>query len=254
MRNLACWLIILLHLQMNLPVESCEDVRDVFAMFGDEVTLQLSVAKEKQIRQVLWINSRGTHFATSRPGGSVVIREDSYTGRLRASSDGSLIIGDLQMNDAGIIKATALLLEEQSCSQSYNLSVTGKCGETKVLSAGVGRSVTLQVEESNIENLFWESPAGVTYAKTKRGGYLQEYQNKGRLLASQDGSLTITHLTGDDQRVYRAILLPRDRVGCMQQYQVTFTASLKGGSGAVSVISGLLSVVTLGPIYAWILV
>lgn len=224
MKSLLCWLIIFPYLQSILPADICEETRDVFAAFGEEVTLQLSMNETKQIEKILWISFRGVHIATSRPGGSVEIREHVYKGRLNASGDGSLIIKDLKMEDAGNIKATIYLSREgHTCSKTYNLSVTGKCGETKNVSAPSGGNVTLQVEESRLEKLIWQMPVGDQFATTKPGGYidLRGRQYHGRLRGSHDGSLTITNVSAPDQGDYRAIIFPPDGIACVRMYNVT---------------------------------
>ncbi|KAM3919062.1 uncharacterized protein RB166_013817 [Leptodactylus fuscus] len=225
MKNIFCWLIVLIHLQIILPAIVCEETRDVFGINGEEVTLQVSVVQGKDIRQIRWVTFDGVNIATSRPGGFVEIREDYYADRLRATSDGSLIIEDLKMEDGGIIKATIYLLDGEDCSETYNLSVTGKCGMAKKVSVPVGGNVTLQVEESHINNLFWERPVGVIIGRTNPGGFLdlREEKYKGRLQGSPDGSLTLRNVSGQDQGYYRAVIFPPDGVACARVYDVSIS-------------------------------
>ncbi|XP_075700109.1 uncharacterized protein LOC142664716 isoform X2 [Rhinoderma darwinii] len=228
-----------------VPAKDCEETRDVFATFGEEVTLQVSVVETALITQILWVTFRGVHFATSNPGGSFEIREDFYADRINASSDGSLIIKNLKMEDGGIVKASIYLSDGEDCSQAYNLSITGKCGESRKVSAQVGGNVTLQVEESHIKNLFWERPVGVNFAKTKPGGYidLRGRQNNSRLQGSPDGSLIINNLSAPDQGDYKAIIFPPDGVGCAQMFNVTISDDSSNLREDISmyVISGIIT-------------
>ncbi|KAM4014120.1 uncharacterized protein ACNLHF_004009 [Anomaloglossus baeobatrachus] len=249
MKSLLCWLLILLRLQCFLPTKFCEETGQVFAVFGEEVTLRVSVAEEQEIRKILWVSSRGVLIATSYPGRPVEIREDFYANRLTASSDGSIILKDVKKEDGGIVKATIYLLDGGDCSQTFNISVTGKCGKSKTVSAKVGGNVTLQVEESYVGDRFWERPVGVHFATTKPDGYidLRGSQYNGRLMGSHDGSLTVTNLSAKDQGDYRAVLYPVDGVFCAQMYNVYVSGACSGLSAgvAVYVITGITTMFTI---------
>ncbi|KAM3918706.1 uncharacterized protein RB166_013482 [Leptodactylus fuscus] len=246
MKIFYCGVILFLSLLSVLPAIVCEETRDVFGVYGEEATLQVSVVQREQIRQVRWVTFNGIAICTSRPGGFVEIREDYYADRLRATSDGSLIIEDLKMEDGGIIKATIYLLDGEDCSEAYNLSVTGKCGTTKRVSVPVGGDVTLQVEENHIKNLIWERPVGVIIATTKPGGFLdlREDHYNGRLQGSPDGSLTIRNVFGQDQGDYRAVIFTPDGVACARVYDV----SISGGTSNVKMV--VAEYVTAGIVFA----
>ncbi|XP_073495620.1 SLAM family member 5-like [Phyllobates terribilis] len=249
MRDLLCWLIILLHLQCFLPAKHCEETGQVTAVLGEPVTLQVSVVEAQQIRKILWVTSRGVLIATSYPGRQVEIREDFYANRLDATSDGSIIIKDVKKEDGGIMKATIYLLDEDDCSQTYNLSIVDKCGKSKNVSAKVGGNVTLQVEEKYVGNWFWERPVGVHFATTKPDGYFDPRGNQynGRLMGSHDGSLTLTKLSAKDNGDYRAVILPPDGGGCAQIYNVYVSDACAGRRAGVDVyvITGITVLVTI---------
>ncbi|KAG8560175.1 hypothetical protein GDO81_014826 [Engystomops pustulosus] len=236
MRNLSCWLILLLHLQFIVPEKNCKKSQPVFAAHGETVTLQVTVVEAKQIKQIFWVTSRGVHIATSQPNNPLEIREEFYEGRLIAFSDGSLIIKDPKMEDSGIIKATIYLLDGEDCSETYNLTVFGKCENLEV-HVSTGRNVTLNVKELNIAKVMWEGPRGVIFATTKPGGYIdpQESRYNERLAGSHDGSLTILKVSAPDQGIYRAFVFTPDGVGCVCVYTVSLAEGRSSTSSSITV-------------------
>ncbi|MEE6491483.1 hypothetical protein FKM82_016235 [Ascaphus truei] len=123
---LYLWSLILFFHQKSILCDvTCGDIRNVVGREGGEVTLQVN---QTAITDITWIGCKIVkHIATTRPDGSVDIRDRQYKGRLYSRSDASLHITHLTSEDQGTYMGQIFSEEEENtCTQLYDLRVYKK--------------------------------------------------------------------------------------------------------------------------------
>ncbi|XP_075463851.1 SLAM family member 9-like isoform X2 [Ascaphus truei] len=118
-------LIFFFHQKSILCDVTCGDIRNVVGREGGEVTLQVN---QTAITDITWIGCKIVkHIATTRPDGSVDIRDRQYKGRLYSWPDASLHITHLTSEDQGTYMGQIFSEEEENtCTQLYDLRVYKK--------------------------------------------------------------------------------------------------------------------------------
>lgn len=123
MRVLCSSLMVLLHLHLSVLFDaSYAGSTNITATESGNVTLQLEEQGQKQ--DVTWVTTAGNHFATTKPGEKISIRDPQYFGRLRGLNDGSLFITQLTLKDQGTYRAKIRLANGSASGQNFNLIVT----------------------------------------------------------------------------------------------------------------------------------
>ncbi|KAG8560172.1 hypothetical protein GDO81_014824 [Engystomops pustulosus] len=85
------------------------ETKNLSALPGQEVTLVVDNIKESEIQDIQWVRN-GINFATTKPYKGVTIRERSYEGKLSSTSEGSLILKKVTLEDQGEYKADIFTL------------------------------------------------------------------------------------------------------------------------------------------------
>ncbi|XP_063296523.1 SLAM family member 5-like [Pelobates fuscus] len=223
------WILIFIFLPTSiLCAELCGDKRTVIGAVGGDVILPL---KQTRIKDVSWVNvNGGTHFATTKPGGDIDVRDNRYEGRLDGTADGSLRFTKLTREDQGDYRANIRTDPgNKQCEQQYDLRVFSilcaeLCGDKRTVIGAVGGDVILPLKQTRIKDVSWVNVNGGThFATTKPGGDIQIRDNRyeGRLYGTADGSLRFTKLTREDHGDYIAnILTDPGNKQCEQQYDL----------------------------------
>ncbi|OCT69369.1 hypothetical protein XELAEV_18040684mg [Xenopus laevis] len=86
---------------------------------------------------------------------------------------------------------------------------SGPCGPLRNISGKEGETATLHVNATGGRYIVWVLVSGNstnTFAETKPNSSIniRDYQYKGRVSSTNDGSLIFTHLTKKDQGIYKA--------------------------------------------------
>ncbi|XP_073498384.1 SLAM family member 9-like [Phyllobates terribilis] len=240
-----------LHFHTGVRTESfCGESKNMTGVEGGEVTLQVD---HTEFNDAIWVNqSNLSSIAKTKPGKVIEDIKGSYKGRLRATSNGSLVITNLTREDQGSYKANIWLSKQ--CTQMYYLTVydvapESFCGESRNVAGVDGEEVTLQVDLTEINDITWVTRNNLDpIAKTKPGNVIEDIISsyRGRLNATSNGSLVITNLTRDDQGSYIANIKRSSQ--CTQEYNLTVydkpqnstsnssTTSTSDGSSSVSTV------------------
>lgn len=99
-----------------------------------------------------------------------------------------------------------------------------KCGDTRYLSGKVGEEVVLPVQHMEVKDITWMTHSDKNIFATTEPGKSAIIRNlfyNGRLNATADGSLIITRLIREDQRIYKGSILRRTSGQCAQFYNLT---------------------------------
>ncbi|XP_069806187.1 uncharacterized protein [Dendropsophus ebraccatus] len=212
----CCWVLLLLC--PNTNAYFCSPTRTLTIDQGEDVILQ---SNHSRTSYITWDFQKHL-IATTIPGRALKLEDYSYKylGRLFSTRNGSLVITNLTAEDGQIYRAD--LLGRNSvylCVQVYDLRTddrggvppsvdpTESCSPTKLLYRRVGESVTLELpSHSGLAYAIWDINNIDHIAITRPGGvtYRQDPGYNGRISVTMDASLKLSHLTGKDQRVYRA--------------------------------------------------
>ncbi|KAG8560173.1 hypothetical protein GDO81_014825 [Engystomops pustulosus] len=119
--SLICGFIFFCLQRAVLGEESCGAMKKVSAVEGGQVTL---LADNIGIRKSTWRRENDTtYIAKTSPGKLGLVEDGPYTGRLKVTADGSLIITQLNQEDQGLYRAEIWRTSSQ-CVQLYDLRVT----------------------------------------------------------------------------------------------------------------------------------
>ncbi|CAH2225367.1 SLAM family member 5-like [Pelobates cultripes] len=124
------WILIFIFLPESILcvgcVKSCGDKRTVIGAVGEDAVLPVN---KTRIKDGSWVTvNGGIHFATTKPGGDIDIRDNRYEGRLYGTADGSLHFTKLTREDQGEYRATIRTdTGNKPCDQQYDLRVFSKC-------------------------------------------------------------------------------------------------------------------------------
>ncbi|XP_041429614.1 SLAM family member 5-like isoform X1 [Xenopus laevis] len=105
---------------------------------------------------------------------------------------------------------------------------SGPCGPLRNISGKEGETATLHVNATGGRYIVWVLVSGNstnTFAETKPNSSIniRDYQYKGRVSSTNDGSLIFTHLTKKDQGIYKADVSKSD---CSHFYSLRVYKSL----------------------------
>ncbi|KAM8921505.1 uncharacterized protein RCH25_016255 [Pelodytes ibericus] len=238
--------------QRICSVESCRN-RYVTGLLGGSVVLQLD---ETEITSATWefCHEKRLYIADTYPGRPLKVRNRQYNGRVFSTPDGSLTISRLTMADQRIYNVDLFVkLEVYKCNQRYNLTIVkqlqgdpnvpskysdanfpcapkdraaGQVCRNRHVTGIEGETVTLQLGQTRLTSVTWEYCSGERdfIANTHPGKPLvvRDPLYNGRLTSTADGSLIITGLTIEDQRIYNADLFNGTwEYICDQRYVVT---------------------------------
>ncbi|CAH2327016.1 SLAM family member 5-like [Pelobates cultripes] len=120
------WITVFLFLPKSiLCALPWRDERTVIGAVGGDLILPI---KQTGIKYISWVTvNGGTHFATTKPGGDIDIRDNRYEGRLYGTADGSLNFTKLTREDQGEYTATIRTVPGyRHCNKKYNLRVFKK--------------------------------------------------------------------------------------------------------------------------------
>ncbi|XP_077320264.1 SLAM family member 9-like isoform X3 [Lithobates pipiens] len=113
MSHFYFWIVVLLNLKNYVMSEVPCEGRNVTGALGGAVTLQIG---HTGVPSITWgFSKTGTPIATTTPGGSPAIVEEQFKGRLSSTSDGSLTITELTLEDQGTYQARYVINNIQIC-------------------------------------------------------------------------------------------------------------------------------------------
>ncbi|XP_073465552.1 uncharacterized protein [Aquarana catesbeiana] len=218
----VCWCLVI-YPQGLVSIIPCAPTKSLSVGEGEDVILQLDL-NDTPLTSVTWDLEKYL-IARTKPGQPVEMRDHrlKYTGRLSSNlKDGSLIIQSLSSNDMRVYRAELFNRENNYvCAQLYALGINGKdwltpgivasadtCGEIRSHSdQGLGDTVTLQPPiRSEVAFIEWYINSMDHIAVTRPGHQLESQANvySNRLTASSDGSLKLSGMTTNEERVFKA--------------------------------------------------
>ncbi|XP_073466490.1 uncharacterized protein [Aquarana catesbeiana] len=190
----------------------CGDIRDVAGREEEEIILPLD-EDGVQVKIVYWLTPSGELLAKTKPGGYIQAQRN-YFRRVQTLADSSLTIMKLTTEDQGIYVANMYMYSGKSCSQKYNVTVSGVIPETANMKkvyvfSSEEQEVTLPFPErltDQVEDVFWMKDYVKHIATTFMNGSLQVLDSRyqGRLNSTSYGSLIILDLRVEDRGKYSA--------------------------------------------------
>ncbi|XP_077114234.1 uncharacterized protein LOC143769492 isoform X1 [Ranitomeya variabilis] len=228
MEHLLLFSVIFLCLRASLSNEQiCDETRHVSSKEGGEVMFSIT---QTDVQDITWMTDRDKSiFAVTEPGKPVTIRSQLYSGRIKVTAYGSLIITNLTREDQGTYKGSVLRRTSGQCAQFYNLTLHGLtneniCGETRHISSEVGGEVKFFIKQMEVQDITWMTDTDKNiFAVTKPGKpvTIRSQLYNGRINVTASGSLIITKLTREDRGIYKGSVLRRTSGQCAQFYNLT---------------------------------
>ncbi|XP_077320180.1 uncharacterized protein LOC143942675 [Lithobates pipiens] len=233
-----CWCLVIYPQGCASLLKPCGPMKSLSVEEGEEVVLQLDL-NNISLTSATWVYQKFV-IATTKPGQPLEMGDhgSDYTGRLGSNlKDGSLIIRPLSSNDIRIYRAELYNSEmKYICAQLYDLRITGNngvspsiaepvetCSGTRQLFHRLGDTVTLQApSRSGVASIVWDINNIDHLAITSPGKIdRQSYCYSGRLSVMSDGSLRLSRVTANDERVFRSELFTNYWVHyCTQLFEV----------------------------------
>ncbi|XP_040190461.1 uncharacterized protein LOC120921997 [Rana temporaria] len=198
----------------------------VFSSEEQEVTLPFPELLMDQVEDVFWMKDYAQHIATTFMNESLHILDSRYQGRLNSTSDGSLIIHDLRVEDRGKYSADIHLTNKELYTEIYHLTIYRKSYYIPLgrrnITVTEGGDLNLQNDLQGIQSIDWLAPRWNRFAVTKQDGtmciYNENYSD--RLSSLKDGSITIKRVTKKDEGIYRAHMFSHNGTLLELEYQV----------------------------------
>ncbi|XP_040189342.1 uncharacterized protein LOC120920945 [Rana temporaria] len=229
-----CWCLVL-YLHGLVSILPCASMKSLSVEEGEDVVLQLDL-NDIRLTSVTWGYEKFL-IATTKPGQPLEMGDhgSDYTGRLDSNlKDGSLIIKSLSSKDMRVYRAELFNSQNKYiCAQIYDLRISGNgglsariadfkesCNGTKQIFQRLGDTVTLQLpSRSGVAFIVWDIN-NIDHLATTRPGQIerQNYCYSERLFVTTDGSLRLSRITANDERVFRAELYTNNWVHCCSQF------------------------------------
>ncbi|XP_077319490.1 cell adhesion molecule CEACAM3-like [Lithobates pipiens] len=197
----------------------------LFSYEEQKVDLPLPKHLIDQVEDVFWTKDYTKHITTTFKNGSLHVLDSGYQGRLY-TSNGSLIIHDLRVEDRGKYSADINLTNNELYTQIYHLSIYRKSYYTTYgtwnVSVTEEEDLILQNYVKDMKSIDWLTPRVIRFAVTKLGGdiCILDPSYSDRLSSLKDGSITIKRVTKQDKGIYRAHMFSPNGMLLEQQYHV----------------------------------
>ncbi|XP_038624373.1 uncharacterized protein LOC119946964 [Tachyglossus aculeatus] len=208
---LLLWLPALLHLQPGATA-----LRELNGTIGGSVTFPLDILAGWQVESIAWTsNGAVTTVIPGRPGDppEIIATHQRYRGRLSVSTDYSLIISLLSLEDVGTYRADINTANNTSSSQ-FSLHVyerlakpTVTVNSTKPDNGSCTITLTCSVARRRNELTFSWTPLGPRTTISSNGSVLSVFQKPGD--PPQDYTCTATNPISNSSRT-----IPADQILC----------------------------------------
>ncbi|PIO40599.1 hypothetical protein AB205_0154110 [Aquarana catesbeiana] len=109
-----------------IPERAKTKTVNLFSYEEQKVDLPLPKHLVDQVEDVFWMKDYSKHITTTFKNGSLHVLDSRYQGRLYSTSNGSLIIHDLRIEDRGKYSADIHLINKELYTQIYHLSIYSK--------------------------------------------------------------------------------------------------------------------------------
>lgn len=209
-----------------IPERAKPKTVNLFSYEEQKVALPLPKHLVDQVEDIFWMKDYSKHISTTFKNGSLHVLDSRYQGRLYSTSNGSLIIHDLRVEDRGKYSADIHLTNKELYTQIYHLSIYRKSYYTTygTWNVGVteGEDLILQNDVKEIKSIDWLTPRFIRFAVTTPGRdiCILDRSYSDRLSSLKDGSITIKRVTKQDKGIYRAHMFSHNGMLLEQQYHV----------------------------------